>query len=103
MPTGDWYIDGQLVPSNWVTRRDPNYVPFQSLWYSDLAYPQGANYPQYGDWSSEDHSMMPMFVPDYPYRTWGFDNGNMYAVENPWFLNHEYEWDQWWPLPEGRR
>lgn len=31
MPSGEWYINGELVPTHLVARRDPDYVPFQSV------------------------------------------------------------------------
>ncbi|KAM3424661.1 hypothetical protein BST61_g6649 [Cercospora zeina] len=91
MPTGEWFIDGQWVPTDYVTRRHPNYVPFQSLGYnSDLVYPQGANYPQVGYGAQQDWGAMPYNT--FGYNTWGFENGQMYPIDNPWFLQYPYDW-----------
>ncbi|KAF2216890.1 hypothetical protein CERZMDRAFT_92963 [Cercospora zeae-maydis SCOH1-5] len=92
MPTGEWFIDGERVPNQWVASRDPSYVPFQSLGpYSNLVYPQGANYPRLDYWAPpQDGNVMPENT--FGSYAWEFSNGNMYPIGHPWFWDHHYMW-----------
>ncbi|CAK1358029.1 uncharacterized protein RHO25_007889 [Cercospora beticola] len=83
MPSGEWYINGAYVPTHLVARRDPDYVPFQSL-HGDWGYPQGTNYPQYDMWPPEDYASP--WAQQWPGDSWTFWNGEMYPMDrHQWF------------------